>query len=449
MISSIASTLGVGSGIDVSQLVNDLAEASRAPKIDRINQRQSTVKAQISALAQARSDLESFTDTLGKVVTEGSLKSQPTVSNDAVLGAASNDQAQSGAITADIEITQLARAQTLVSGNFTDATAAVGQGDLTINIGGTDHVITIGASNDSLNGVAAAINAAGIGINATVQSEGGSFRLVLKGPSGAANAFTLSGLAAFDYPSTTSGMTRAQTAQDALLKVDGVPYQRATNSVSDIITGLTLTLKKAAPGETVSLTASRPTDAIKSTMSDFVSVFNDMKSNIAKARSTTNSRTLFELERKLNAVLSQPLTSTSVGPRSMADLGVTTNRDGSVTLDTKKLDAVLKAYPDAVEAIFAPVRDATRTEVTDPGIGGAMAALKTSETASGGGLAALKLRLEREQKDIDDDRARVDAREAAYKARLQRNLGSMDSRVAGIRATQSYLQQQIDQWNKA
>ncbi len=448
MVSSIASTLGVGSGIDVTQLVNDLADASRAPKIDRLNKRQSDVKAQISALAQARSDLESFTDTLGKVVSEGSLKSQPTVSNDSILAAAGNSDAQAGAIAADIEVTQLARAQTVVSGNFASATAAVGQGDLTLKIGGVDHVISIGAEDDSLNGVAAAINAAGSSVTASVRSENGAYRLILKGQTGASNAFTLSGIAAFDYPSGTSSMTLAQGAQDALLKVDGVPYQRASNSVSDIITGMTLTLKKAVPGETVSLTATRPTEAIKSTMADFVGVFNDMKSNIKSARSSTNSRTLYELERKLSAILSKSLTSTANGPRSMADLGVTTNRDGSVTLDSKKLDAALKTYPDAVEAIFAPIRDATHTDVTDPGIGGAMAALKTSETSANGGLAALKLRLEREQKDIDTDRTRVDEREAAYKARLLKNMTGMDSRVASLRATQSYLQQQIDQWNK-
>ena len=309
MVSSIASTLGVGSGIDVAKLVNDLAEASRAPKIDRLNKRQSDVKAQISALAQARSDLESFTDTLGKVVSEGSLKSQPTVSNDSILAAATNVDAQAGAIAADIEVTQLARAQTVVSGNFASATAAVGQGDLTLTVGGVDHVITIGAADDSLNGVASAINAANTGVTASVRSENGAYRLILKGQSGASNGFTLNGIAAFDYPSATSGMTLAQGARDALLKVDGVPYQRASNSVSDIITGMTLTLKKAVPGETVSLTATRPTDAIKSTMADFVSVFNDMKSNIKAARSSTNSRALFELERKLSAILSKSLTT--------------------------------------------------------------------------------------------------------------------------------------------
>lgn len=447
MVSSIASTLGIGSGIDVTQLANDLAEASRAPKIERLNKRQTTVKAQISALAQARSDLESFTDTLGKVVSEGSLKSQPTASNDSIVGAATNSEAQAGAVMADIEVTQLARAQTLVSANFASATTAVGQGDLTLTIGGVDHVITIDADHDSLNGVASAINAAATGVTASVSSENGAYRLILKGPTGAANAFTLSGIDAFAHPSATSGMTLAQSAQDALLKVDGVSYQRSSNSISDVITGLTLTLKKAVPGESVSLTATRPTDAIKATMADFVSVFNDMKTNIKSARSSTNSRTLFELERKLNAVLSKKLTSSTAGPRSMADLGVTTNRDGTVTLDSAKLDAALKTYPDAVEAIFAPTRDATHTAETDPGIGGAMAALKTAETATGGGLASLKDRLEREQKSIDSDRTRIEDREATYKARLLKNMASMDQRVSNLKATQSYLQQQIDQWN--
>jgi flagellar hook-associated protein 2 len=449
MVSSIATSLGVGSGIDLTQLVSDLAAASRQPKIDRLDKRDSTVKAQISAIAQARSDLESFTDTLGKVVSEGSLKSQPAVSNDNVLGAAANESAQPGAIAADIEVTQLARAQTLVSGNFAATASPVGQGVMTLTVGSKDYAITIDASNDSLDGLANAINAASSGVTASVRSENGAYRLILKGQTGEANAFTLSGNDSFAYPPTTGGMTLAQGAQDALLKVDGVSYRRPTNSVSDIITGITLTLKKASPGESVSLTAARPTDAIKSTMSDFVSVFNDLKKSITTARTSTNSRSLYELERKLSRIIAQPLTTSTSGPRSLAALGVTTNRDGTVTLDTKKLDAAIKAYPDAVEAIFVPLRDATHTETTDPGIGSAMATLKTSETADKGGLVSLKKRLEAEQKAIADERTRVEDREAAFKARLSKNFTGMDSRVANLKATQSYLDQQIAQWNNA
>lgn len=448
MVSSITNTLGMGSGIDVTQLVNDLAAASRQPKIDRIDKRDSALKAQISAVGQARANLETFTETLGKVVSEGSLKSQPVVSNDAVLGAVSNEAAQPGAIAADIEVTQLARAQTLVSGTYAATTSPVGQGMVTLTVAGKEYPITIDAANDSLDGLASAINAASSGVTASVRSENGAYRLILKGQTGEGNAFTLSGNESFAYPATTGGMTLAQSAQDAQLKVDGVTYRRATNSVADIITGVTLTLKKAAPGETVSLTATRPTDAIKSTMNDFVSVFNDLKKSIASARTSTNSRSLFELERKLSRLLAQPLTSSAKGPRTLADLGVATNRDGTVTLDTTKLDAAIKAYPDAVEAIFVPVRDATHTEATDPGIGGAMAAIKTSETSTNGGLASLKARLEREQSASADERTRIENRESAYKARLSKNFTGMDSRVANIRATQSYLDQQIAQWNK-
>jgi len=449
MVSSITTTLGLGSGIDVTQLVNDLAAASREPKIARLDKRDSALKAQISAVAQARSNLETFTETLGKVVSEGSLKSTPVVSNDAVLGAASNDAAQPGAIAADLEITQLARAQTLVSGSFAATTSSVGQSTMTLTVGGKDYAITIDADNDSLDGLANAINAASSGLTASVRSENGAYRLILKGQTGESGAFTLSGNDSFAYPATSGGMTLAQSAQDALLKVDGVSYRRATNSISDIITGVTLTLKKAAPGETVSLTASRPTDAIKSTMSDFVSVFNDLKKSITSARGSTNSRSLYELERKLSRLLGQTLTSNTAGPRTLADLGVATNRDGTVTLDSAKLDAAIKAYPDAVEAIFVPVRDSTHTEATDPGIAGAMAAIKTSETATNGGLASLKARLEREQSASADERTRIEDREAAYKTRLSKNFTGMDSRVANLKATQSYLDQQIAQWNKA
>ncbi len=133
----------------------------------------------------------------------------------------------------------------------------------------------------------------------------------------------------------------------------------------------------------------------------------------------------------------------------MADLGVTTNRDGSLTLDSKKLEAALKSWPDAVEAIFNPVRDSARNETTDPGISGAMSAIKTATLASNGGLDALKARLQKEADALALLRTRTEEREAANKDRLSRNFAGMDSRVTSLKATQAYLDQQIAQWNRS
>ena len=442
MVSSIAKSLGVGSGVDVSQLVSDLAAASRDPKIARLDKRESSVKAQISALAQARSDFETLTDSLGRLVTDGSLRTQISVSDESLLRATATGDTPVGALASDIEVTQLARAQTLVSGSFTSATSAIGQGPYSLSVAGQDYAIPLSAGDATLTGFAEAINASGSGVSASVRAENGGFRLIMKGQTGLANSFTLTG-------ASDLGLTQAQAAQNAIVKVDGVSYQRASNSMSHVIPGVTLDLKKADPGALVSLGATRPTDAITSTMKDFVAAMNDLKKTLSSARSSTNARAVFELDRRLSRLIGQPLTSSTNGPRSMADLGVTTNRDGSLSLDSKKLEAALKNWPDAVEAIFNPRRDSGRNETTDPGISGAMSAIKTSALASNGGLDALKARLQKEADALALLRTRTEEREAANKDRLSRNLAGMDSRVTSLKATQAYLDQQIAQWNRS
>lgn len=449
MVSSIANSLGAGSGIDVSQLVSDLAAASREPKIARLDKRQSTVKAQISALGQARSDLENFTDSLASVIASGSLRTQPQLSSDMLISATLTSGSLSDTVSVELDVLQLARAQTLTSNPISSATGAIGQGTLTLTVGGQDHIIVIDEAHDSLTGLATAINNAASGVSAQVRVENGSYQLVLKGKMGAANSFSLAGLADFEYPAASGGLTQAQAAQDAVLKIDGVPYQRPSNILTDVLPGLTFTLKKAAPGEITSLRASRPTDMIRTTVMDFVSAFNDLRKNLAKARSSTSSRAVFELERKLSRLLAQPLTSTIQGPRSLADLGVATLRDGSVTVDAKRLTTALKDFPEAVEALFVPVRDDTHNSISDPGIGGAMEELRSDVLMSDGGLDALKGRLQKEVDAINVLKSRTEAREAAYQERLARNFSSMESRVTALRATQSYLTQQIAQWNRS
>ncbi|MFM7028167.1 MAG: flagellar filament capping protein FliD [Chakrabartia sp.] len=146
--------------------------------------------------------------------------------------------------------------------------------------------------------------------------------------------------------------------------------------------------------------------------------------------------------------MSQPLVSTTQGPRTLADIGVQTNRDGSVTLDSKRLDTALKAAPDAVAALFSPLRDATHSDTTDPGISGAVQALRTSLLSANGPVDILKARLQKTLDALGVQRTKVESDATAYKDRLTRTFSGMDTRVAALKATQSYLEQQIAQWNK-
>ena len=191
MIGNIANSRGLGSGINVSQLVADLAAASRTPKAERFAALEKTAQARISAVAQARSDLNSFADTLGNLVSTGSLGSQPTTSDNGALAVTALPHAQLGRLATDIEIRQLARAQTSHSGLVASAGDPVGMGGLTLTVAGVAHAITIDAANNSLTGLADAINASGSGINASIVADQGQVRLVLKGETGSAKAFAI------------------------------------------------------------------------------------------------------------------------------------------------------------------------------------------------------------------------------------------------------------------
>jgi flagellar hook-associated protein 2 len=452
MVSSIVSSLGGGSGIDTAKLVEELANASRAPKVELLGKRLQTVQAKISAVAQARSDLENFANSLSELVAGGSLQSQPQVSDSAIASAVAISGARIGSLSSELSVTQLARFQSVYSDYVADPAAAIGQGSLTLTVGGSDFAVTIGASNDSLNGLAAAINATSSGVSASVIADSNGSRLVLRGESGEAKAFTLSsadaGLSRFTYGSG-AGLTLGQAAQDAKFTLDGVAYQRSTNSIADVIPGMTLTLKKAAPGSPVTISSERPTEALRQTLQDFVSVFNTLKRDIAAARTATGGdSSLRSLDRKLSDLVSAALTSDPTIKR-LSDIGIQTTRDGTLSLDTAKLNVALRDFPDAVESLFSPVRDATHTATTDPGIGGVLKQLADSATGSNGLLESLRTRLEKESAGIAKDQERMEQREAAYRSRLERQFGTLDSRISALKATQSYVEQQVKVWTRS
>ena len=451
MLPPIAASLGFGSGIDTAALVRDLAAASRAPKIERFDALARTNQAKISALARARSDLDSFATTLASVVAEGSLRSQPVASNPTAITATADPGVRLGALTGEIEVSQLARAQTVYSGFITSPSDPVGQGSLSLTVGTTTKNIVIDASNNSLTGLSDAINASGSGVRASVITDSGGSRLVLKGESGVAKAFTLTpdaggdpGLDRFSFNGTSGSLTLGQAALDAQFRLDGVAFARPTNSFSDVFPGVSLTLRQTTIGNPVTITAQRPLDTIRQAVNDFVSVFNTLKRDIGEARQATGGdQATRTLDQQLGRLISQSVTSDQA-INSLSDIGLATNRDGTVTLNTAKLEAALTANPDAVEALFNPTRDATRTETTDPGISVALRTIKEAASGSNGYLESLSKRLSKESEVIAKNRERVEEREDRIRAQLERKFSSLDGQIGALRATQSYIEQQFN-----
>ena len=452
MVTSIANSLGFGSGLDIKQLVTDLSSASRDPKVARISTLTTQNQAQISAVAQARSDLEGFADSLQQMIDDGSLRSTPTVSDDSVLSATARAGLSADSFSATIVVNSLARAQTAYSAIVADKTAAIGTGTMTLSVGGVNKTITIDATNNSLEGLATAINASGAGVTASIVADTGGSRIVLKGATGEANAFTLTAdagadpaLAAFGY-GAGGAMALGQSAANATFTIDGIAYSRATNSIDDVIPGMALTLKKAAPGQPVDIGASRPLDMIRQTVGDFVSVYNQLKKSLtAAAGMSGTTSSLRSLERELSDMVNKVLTSDS-GISRLSDIGISSAKDGTLTLDSAKLEKALTADAGAVEALFSPRRDATHTATTDPGIAGILDAIRDKAVASDGAIGRVSKSLADKSSSLAEQLEKVEEREAAYKARLEKQYSALDVKLNAFKATQAYLEQQIKMW---
>lgn len=473
--SQILSALNGGSGIDMASLVNSLVNAQYATKTQQLTDRSDKLTTQISAVSQLKSNLTDFSTGLSQLVTSGSLTTQPTSSNTSIVKASSLAGASASGLSASIEVRQLATAQVATTGIIADPTAAIGTGTLTLTFGtatvtngaitgftaggGTPVDITIDSSNSSLQGIAKAINAANAGVTATILSDSSGARLSIKGRTGESQAFTLTatedagapGLAALNVGVGATGTTVGTAAQDAIVAVDGVSLKRASNSISNLLTGVKLDLVSAAPGTVVTLGSSTPTDALTSAVNNFVSAYNDLHNSL-KADLDAQTGTLYgdpaatALNRALGRfTLTALATTTTAGaPTTLAQIGVATNRDGTLTVDAAKLSAAITSYPDAVEALFA-----NGTGATGGGIAAAFRAIVTDATSTTYGLGASETRYTKAQSTIADALDALATQQEATRTRLTQQFADTDARIAAYKSIQSQLTGQIAQWNKS
>lgn len=450
-MTTIANTLGVGSGVDTQALIDALVAAERKPRDDALTLRSDKVTARISGLAQVTSAVDALVSAMASRTRNGALGPLPASSDNSVLTARASAGATRALQPTSIDVRALAAGQSLVSAALPDRAAPVGEGMLTITLGkltpdgqgdfgfagaapGID--VTIGPEANSLTGLAAAINKANAGVRASIVDDGQGARLVLKGPTGAKSAFivTASGdpaLERFAYRPGSAVMTSAGTARDAELIVDGVSVTRPSNTITDLVAGTSLELVKAAPGVAVTLAASRDTAGLAQAVGDLVDAVNALhglnatltKGGASGAAALAGDATLRQVERQLAAL--------TTGAGGLAALGVTTSRDGTLSVNNSKLSAALAADPDGAEALLAGL------------------------TAAGGALTRVRsaigtdTRLAREQKAVATGRAALDASSATLRASLVKQYAAMERAVGGFKSTQSFLDAQIKAWNRS
>ncbi|MDO6745974.1 flagellar filament capping protein FliD [Gilvimarinus sp. 1_MG-2023] len=406
MANNIISSLGGGSGIDTTSLINDLVSINRAPDENRLDTKEATLETQISdygLLRSALSELEASVAQLGSADTFNAKSvSIPETSQLALTGLDSSAVAGSY----QVEIDQIAQSQSLASVGFNDADASIGQGEITLRFGQWNGAlddfavdtekngatITIDDSNNTLEGLRDAINSADVGAQASIVSDGSSYRLLLTGPTGASNEVELTvaedpsapGLSQFDFNTLNQNMSELQGGQDAILRVNGLQVTRETNNVDDVINGLSMDLFSASNTETISITISEDRDLAETAIRDFVDAYNNflyaveqlvgINDETGEYGSLHNDSMADNVIDQVRNVIKSSVPGIDNGFASLAQLGIQTNvKDGTLSINedpnrvNTNFNAVMSQNYDLVRDLFVPQTssDSSAIEVTN------------------------------------------------------------------------------------
>jgi flagellar hook-associated protein 2 len=464
--SSIVSALGAGSGIDMAALARNLATAQFQLRTERLAAKSETLERQISSAASIKSTLSLLANALGDRVRSGDLSPRASVAAPSVASA-SSPLGTTGKGSYTLEVLALASPQTLTTPSFASASSPVGAGSLTFRFGTTSassftdsgrEPLTIDiASGATLADVAAAINGKNAGVSAYVAQTITGAQLVLKGQEGAANGFIIEpsetpgeeGLAALAWNPAAGGAPAQMlsSAGDASFKLDGLAMTSASNATGQVAPGLALTLTGTNAGAPTQISFAEPEANLTAAMSDFVAALNEVTSQLRSATDPlTGDLARDPGARALQRTLSQFGTTVIMpsaadgAPRTLADLGVAIQRDGSFRLDTAVLQAALARDPAGVAAMFTP------------GLNGVYASLdrisrdagKTGDPGSLGGSIA---RYQAQSSKVGADSTSLAEKQEALRASLTARFAKADSRIGASQSTLSFLKAQIDAWN--
>ncbi|MBD3820854.1 MAG: flagellar filament capping protein FliD [Thiotrichales bacterium] len=392
---SILNSLGANK-FDVTTITKTLATASVAAQranLDSQNTKYTTLQSGFDTLKQA---LEGFSSQISTLTDFANFQQKTITSSDASVIDATVTGAPANA-TYQVEVQNLATAQTIATQTaYSSAATAIGQGTLSITANGTTTNLTIDSTNDTLTGIRDAVNAAGIGVTASVINVGTGYKLVFSSANtGVSNQFNISVTDSDGNNTDTSGlsqlinanMNQTVAAQDATFVLNGLTINSASNNVSGIVDGVTLNLKGSAIGQTKTLQISSDTSKLDQSISDFVDLYNSLD-NIFKTLGSYDKPptdasgnpvqgdqtgalkgdpALREIKNQIKQAMVESIPGLSGAIQSFADIGITSNLDGTLSLDKTMLSNALATSPDAVGKLFAANATTTDNLVTYKG----------------------------------------------------------------------------------
>lgn len=475
-------TLGVGSGLDLNTIVTQLVALERQP-INALQTKASTLNSQISLFGQMNSLFSSLQNATNKL-TDTTLwqKATATSADTTTVAVSSGSGAAAGSYAVTVQA--LAGNQTVTMDTaLASSTDLVGQGKLTLQLGSWDAGMTTLtdkpdsaavsidiSATDTLADLRDKINSADAGVTASLVTDASGVRLAIRSKdSGAVNGFRLSvddidgalidgaGLSrfAFDPAVTTSGLVLKQSASNARALVNGIAVESASNEISGAIDGLTLSLRKinATP---VNVTVSRDRDAVSAGIKAFVDAYNAVAGFLnAQTKYDAGSKVGGPLQgdavangltTQLRGILNTASGASSVYGR-LSDLGLQSQRDGTLTINQTKLDAAIDGNLAELKKAFTATD--TTTEAPNEGFARRFAKLASRVLASDGTINTRTQSLQKQVSKNTAEQDRISDRVDLFQKRLIAQYTTLDSNVAKLNALQSYVTQQIAQMNRS
>lgn len=407
-MATAATSATSSTNLDVNSIVSQLMTVERQP-ITKLSAKEASYQTRLSAYGSIKGAVAGFQtamQSLSSAIKFTKLDAIP--SDDTILSATASSIAIAG--TYSLEVTSLAQAQKLVAAGQSSSTAAIGNGTATtvtfdfgtINGGTLDPItkkytgvtsfgsngngtksITIDSNNNSLQGIRDAINAAKMGVTASIINDGGAspYRLALSSDNnGVSNSLkisvsgdaTVTNLLAHD-PAATQNLTEDVTAKNANFKVNGVSVSKASNSVSDVIQGVTLNLKKITTTPTT-VTVAHDNASVSNSVSAFVKAYNDLSKTLKdisaynpatkQAAILQGDSTVRSLQSQLRNMLGSPVTGAYGALTTLSQIGISFQKDGSLGLDNAKLNSAIANNVSDIASLFAAVGKGTDSLVS-------------------------------------------------------------------------------------
>ncbi|WP_111414066.1 flagellar filament capping protein FliD [Billgrantia lactosivorans] len=443
------SSLGIGSGLDLNGLLDQLNAAERK-KLEPIKLQQKSHQAKISAYGKLQSALTKLQEAAGKLDDPTFFQSVSSNVTGSGVKAAAKTDAPPGRYS--VNVAELATAQSIAASGVESRDSQLGGGNVALSFGSGETLdVAIEPGKSSLEEIRNAINDSKSGVTATIVNDGSAepYRLVLTsnetGTEAAVTAVFSGGLEA-QLGATPQTVVEAKNAS---LTVNGIAITSQTNRVEDGIQGVTLDLEEeTAEGSSVTVVVERNTLAIREALSGFVKAYNDLRGTTSQlTRFNADTGAVGELlgdgalrtvESRVRGVLSGGVGSGDF--RMLSDVGITLQRDGTLKLDDEKMSSIVAEDPQALAAFFAGDNEAS-------GLAGKLNETLDQVLGERGLLDNAKRGLESRITGLNDRYERMERSIEQTIERYRGQFGQLDAMVASMNQVSDYLFQQFDMMN--